>query len=514
MIKLIDLLEVSETGKNANSESLGGYKGFIKPEEFESYKKWIAKSLRLQLVEGVNDKGVLKAVFLAGGPGSGKTYAAKQIFGIPDRFNISMSGMKMVNSDKELKYLLKKYGFGTDLDKMPDELFKDLTSKGQSGLRDYAKSLTKQRMKLYQDGKLGMIIDGTGHDYGKIAKMKRELEEDGYDTYMVFVNTSLDVAQQRNQERDRILPPDLLEKSWKGVQANLGKFQNLFKSNFLIVDNSKFLKPNVAQKKFASLVKKGVSKFTKQPIKNKIAKSWIKKQQILKQQGLSEAFAVRGNKIEKFITGKNLTHKGKKYKEIEFETIKVDNPKKLVTLRILAPRKLFGQEVPERFQTLRRGPFLKTDTGKTETFSFDGTIPSPSRKMVKKMKKKGNTSVPYGSGYEKIKEDRTKIKKVVGIYGGRFQPFGPHHKKTYDWLKSRVDDAYITTSNIKQPPRHPMNFKEKVRHMVKMGIPKNRIIQEKSPYVANNVLKKYDEKTTAVIYIFGAKDAGRLKGGK
>ena len=38
MIKLIDLLEVSETGKNANSESLGGYKGFIKPEEFEFWE--------------------------------------------------------------------------------------------------------------------------------------------------------------------------------------------------------------------------------------------------------------------------------------------------------------------------------------------------------------------------------------------------------------------------------------------------------------------------------------------
>ncbi len=473
----------------------------------------ILKKQEENINEGVNDPGIFKAVFLAGGPGSGKTYVAKQLFGIPDRYNISMTGMKMVNSDKELKFLLNKYGFGTDLDKMPDEVFKDLTSKGQSGLRDFAKSLTKQRMKLYQDGKLGMIIDGTGHDYGKIAKMKRELQEDGYDTYMVFVNTSLDVAQQRNQERDRILPPDLLEKSWKDVQSNLGKFQNLFKSNFLIVDNSKFLKPDVAQKKFASLVKQGITKFTKQPIKNKIAKSWIKKQQILKQQGLSEAFAVRGNKIEKFITGKNLKHQGKRYKEIEFEVIKVDNPKELVTLRILAPKKLFGQEVPVRFRTLRRGPFLKTDTGKTETFSFDGTIPSPSRKLVKKMKKKGNTSVPYGSGYKKIKEQK-EIKKVVGIYGGRFQPFGPHHKKTYEWLKTKVDDAYITTSNIKQPPRHPMDFKEKVRHMVKMGIPKNRIIQEKTPYVAKNVLNKYDKDTTAVVYIFGAKDAGRLKGGK
>jgi|TARA_R110001592_G_scaffold231946_1_gene489206 hypothetical protein len=117
---------------------------------------------------------------------------------------------------------------------------------------------------------------------------------------------------------------------------------------------------------------------------------------------------------------------------------------------------------------------------------------------------------------ESIKEitEVKKIKKIVGIYGGRYQPFGPHHFKTYKWLKSKVDDAYITTTNIKKPPRHPMNFKEKVRHMVKMGVPKNRIIEEKIPYVAKNVLKKYDSETTAVIYIFGAKDAGRLAGGK
>ena len=117
---------------------------------------------------------------------------------------------------------------------------------------------------------------------------------------------------------------------------------------------------------------------------------------------------------------------------------------------------------------------------------------------------------------ESIKEitEVKKIKKIVGIYGGRYQPFGPHHFKTYKWLKSKVDDAYITTTNIKKPPRHPMNFKEKVRHMVKMGVPKNRIIEEKVPYVAKNVLKKYDSETTAVIYIFGAKDAGRLAGGK
>ena len=141
-----------------------------------------------------------------------------------------------------------------------------------------------------------------------------------------------------------------------------------------------------------------------------------------------------------------------------------------------------------------------------------GDVPSPSRKMVKKMKKKGNTSVPYGSGYKKVNEQK-EIKKVIAIYPGRFQPFGPHHKKVFDALSKRFDDAFITTSNIQQMPRHPLNFNEKVKHMVKMGVPKNKIIQERVPYVADNALKKFG-KDTAVVYAVGRKDRGRFNMGK
>ena len=73
-----------------------------------------------------------------------------------------------------------------------------------------------------------------------------------------------------------------------------------------------------------------------------------------------------------------------------------------------------------------------------------------------------------------ILESNSDIKKVVGIFGGRFQPFGPHHKKVYEWLKSQFDDAYITTSNIKKLPRHPMNFKEKVTVCCKKSFKKIR----------------------------------------
>ena len=110
--------------------------------------------------------------------------------------------------------------------------------------------------------------------------------------------------------------------------------------------------------------------------------------------------------------------------------------------------------------------------------------------------------------------EQVKAKKVIAVYPGRFQPFGPHHKKVFQALQKKFGEVYITTSDIKAPPRHPMNFKEKVRHMTKMGIPKNRIIMEKTPYQAVNVLKKFDEDSTAVVYVFGAKDAGRLTGGK
>ena len=99
---------------------------------------------------------------------------------------------------------------------------------------------------------------------------------------MVFVNTSLDVAHKRNKERERRLPEKILEKSWRDVQNNLGKFQGLFGRNFAVVDNSKFLKPEDAQKKFGMITKKYIDKFVKIPVRNIIGKKWIKHNLILR----------------------------------------------------------------------------------------------------------------------------------------------------------------------------------------------------------------------------------------
>ena len=238
------------------------------------------------LEEGVNDPGILKAVFLAGGPGSGKSFAANQLFGIPDKKSVSAYGLKMVNQDAELERMLKKYGFGLDLDDMPEELFKQLTDpdyEDYSGMRGRAKELTADRKKMYMNGRLGMIIDGTGHKFKKIKEQKKELEEIGYDCYMVFVHTDLEVAQKRNMTRARKLNPEIVETSWKEVQANKIYFQGLFGgANFLMVDNSATLSPKQATKKFNMLVKKGIGSFIKKPVKNYRGKKWVERQLILK----------------------------------------------------------------------------------------------------------------------------------------------------------------------------------------------------------------------------------------
>jgi len=91
---------------------------------------------------------------------------------------------------------------------------------------------------------------------------------------------------------------------------------------------------------------------------------------LLKFRLVNEANAVSGGKVHKFITGKNLTYQGKKYSEIDFELVRIDNTSQLVHLKVLAPKQIFGSELNVPFKTIRRGPFLKTDTSK----QFEGTI--------------------------------------------------------------------------------------------------------------------------------------------
>ena len=242
--------------------------------------------------EGVYDPGIFKAIFLAGGPGSGKSFVANELVGIPkggfSKIDMSFapSGVKLVNSDPEFEYFLKKVGVDPkDLGNLSDEEFKKLTEPADSP-RQKAKRVKDAKEKLYTAGRLGLLIDGTGDDYGKIKKKREELVRLGYDTYMVYINTSLEVAQQRNAQRDRKLPEKMVEKIWKDVQKNLGRFQGLFKNNFKIIDNSdkRVAKrdPQAGVIIFPKHFYTTINKFIKSPVRSPLAKRWIQRQMELK----------------------------------------------------------------------------------------------------------------------------------------------------------------------------------------------------------------------------------------
>ena len=208
------------------------------------------------LQEGVYDPNIFKAFFIAGGPGSGKSFVVRKTTG--------GLGMKVVNSDDIFEKLLDKEGLSR---KMP-------TSERQPRevQRAKAKRLTARKQENFIEGRLGLIIDGTGKDYDKIAGQATKLKQIGYDVHMIFVNTSLDVALARNAKRSRTVPESVAIKSWNNVQRNIGKFSQYFRQNFIVVDNNDELEND-------GMVLNSVFKQIK-PIANKkptskIAMAWI-----------------------------------------------------------------------------------------------------------------------------------------------------------------------------------------------------------------------------------------------
>ena len=219
------------------------------------------QEVRDYIYEGVYDPGIFKAFFLAGGPGSGKTFVTQSAF--------AGTGLKLVNSDVKFERDLKKANLSL---KMPDEekYFRDRIRQG-------AKEFAGKQMDTYLKGRLGMIVDSTARDYSSIQRQYNLLRNIGYDCYMVFVNTSLEVALERNRTRSRSIPEYIVQKSWKGVQANMGAFQKVFgHSKMLIVDNNKDDKELITQ------TLNTASRFIRSRLRSKpetqIAMSWIKRE--------------------------------------------------------------------------------------------------------------------------------------------------------------------------------------------------------------------------------------------
>jgi len=176
-------------------------------------------------------QGKPKAIILAGAPGAGKGYILR---------GLDLGGLKILNVDDIYVPMLKKANITLDLkNATPEERSKQAIAMGAAN-REF-----KQDVANTIEGKQSFILDGTGASYKQTSKLKIELEQAGYEVFMLYVYTDLERSLKQNQDRyeksdgkDRSLAPGIVMKTWKEVTQNFKPYKDLFGSNFTSVANT------------------------------------------------------------------------------------------------------------------------------------------------------------------------------------------------------------------------------------------------------------------------------------
>jgi hypothetical protein len=194
------------------------------------------------LNESVYDKLKFKAVFLAGGPGSGKSFILGKAFpeaamSSDEQGNEIYQGggkWKVVNSDHLFTRALTQVDLPLDIAQKDDPVMFGL----QQNIRGIAKQKLALRNLPWLNSMLPIILDGTCKDAEATLKIKEKLESLGYDTYMLFVDTAEEVASKRNAARKRNLPDDFVRRTNRQVRENKETYQKAFGDTFFAVDNT------------------------------------------------------------------------------------------------------------------------------------------------------------------------------------------------------------------------------------------------------------------------------------
>ena len=183
----------------------------------------------VQLLKEV--QGTPKAIILAGAPGAGKGYVLK---------GLDLGGLKIMNIDNTFINKLKQANVSLDLKNATPE------ERSQQAIQMAASNKEfKGDIAATIEGKESFILDGTAASYNNTVKLKEELEEAGYDVFMLYVYTDLERSLSQNQNRfeksggeDRSLAPAIVMSTWKSVTDNLPKYADLFGDNFVAVANT------------------------------------------------------------------------------------------------------------------------------------------------------------------------------------------------------------------------------------------------------------------------------------
>jgi predicted ABC-type ATPase len=202
-----------------------------------------------------------KVIFMAGGPGSGKSTVIKKL-GLSSR-------LKIINPDEQYEKTLKAEGLPLDRASMLDE-YKPLRDRylkaEEEGDMETVKDiepeylrlrgLLSRNMVLFNKARKAskkdqadhiaageeFLVDGTGGHYSEVANQVEKLESAGYDVGMIFIDVPVETSVSRDKTRGesggRRLGRKTVEKSWLAVSKNKALYEELFGDDFFYVDAS------------------------------------------------------------------------------------------------------------------------------------------------------------------------------------------------------------------------------------------------------------------------------------
>jgi adenylate kinase family enzyme len=201
--------------------------------------------------ETILDKNVLKAIMMAGGPGSGKSYVLSKL-----RSDIHPMP-KVIDSDKIFEAKLKSRNLPFKL-AIPNSIEREK----QMATRNEAMDVNVKVLHQQLNGFMPIIIDGTGKNFDKYIKQKEALESLGYDVMCLMINTSLAVAQERNANRIRSLTEPEVENFWLMCQTNFTKYSSIFTYSYVANNDPGMLNE--------SELIRTIKKFLTSPVQNPI----------------------------------------------------------------------------------------------------------------------------------------------------------------------------------------------------------------------------------------------------
>lgn len=200
-------------------------------------------------------------IFMAGGPGSGKSSVIKAL-------NLS-ADFEIINPDDEFEKELKAAGLSTSLGDVEDQYhqlrldierakesgddeilkkiepkFEELRmilSKNATAFNKARKNASNRRDEISKTGK-NIVIDGTGGNFLQIQKQNKILKSLGYKTAMIFIDITLEKSIERISRRaksgGRKLSNFVIERSLTAVSKNKEKYEEIFADNFILIDTS------------------------------------------------------------------------------------------------------------------------------------------------------------------------------------------------------------------------------------------------------------------------------------